>query len=677
MKASASITFLVIIILLFSTTIGPASAQGLEPQAGGGEGFTYQGRLVKNGSPVSGSCDFTFTLWNAASGGTTPLGTEAKTGVNVSSGVFTVLLNESGQFGATAFDGSQRWLGISVKCTGDSAAADLGRQPLSAAPYASYALTAGSVTNGVLTTGSYADPSWITSVAASKISGKVANATHADTAGSVTNGVLTTGSYADPSWITSLSASKITGVLPVAHGGTGSATQNFVDLTNVQAIGGVKTFTSAPGFSAASVAPFTVGSTTKVTNLNADLLDGQHASAFQGRVNGTCAVGSTIRAINADGSVVCQADAPLNRAAVPQANTITTVDATGKYTSITIGADGLPVISYYDNTNGFLNVVHCGNAACNSGNYFTAPDMGGVGEYTSITIGADGLPVISYNDHTNGDLKVLHCGNASCSSGNVLTTVDSAGDVGYYTSVTIGADGLPVISYYDNTNYDLKVAHCGNASCNSGNALTTVDSAGDAGQYNSITIGADGLPVISYYDLINNGDLKVLHCGNASCSSGNALTTVDSTGFVGWYTSVTIGMDGLPIISYRDNTNGVLKVAHCGNAACSSGPVLTTVDSTGVVGQYTSITIGADSLPVISYYNYTNGYLKVAHCGNAACSSGNALTTVDNAGNVGQYTSITIGVDGLPVISYYDVTNGDLKVLHCSNAFCTPYLRRR
>ena len=88
-----------------------------------------------------------------------------------------------------------------------------------------------------------------------------------------------------------------------------------------------------------------------------------------------------------------------------------------------------------------------------------------MGYYTSITIGTDGLPVISYYDDTNGDLKVAKCGNAACSSGNTLTTVDSGGDVGSYTSITIGTDGLPVISYCDRTNCDLKVAKCANPFC--------------------------------------------------------------------------------------------------------------------------------------------------------------------------------------------------------------------
>ena len=161
--------------------------------------------------------------------------------------------------------------------------------------------------------------------------------------------------------------------------------------------------------------------------------------------------------------------------------------------------------------------------------FTTVDSTGDVGHYTSITLGADNFPVISYRDITNADLKVVKCGNAACSSGNTLTTVDSTGDVGYYTSITLGADNFPVISYRDNTNLDLKVVKCGNAACSSGNTLTTVDSTGNVGYYPSITLGADNFPVISYYDY-TNADLKVVKCGNAACSSGNTLlTTVDST----------------------------------------------------------------------------------------------------------------------------------------------------
>jgi predicted regulator of Ras-like GTPase activity (Roadblock/LC7/MglB family) len=436
-------------------------------------------------------------------------------------------------------------------------------------------------------------------------------------------------------------------------------------------------------------------------------------------------------------------------------NILTTVDATGEvgwYPSLAIGADGLPVVAYYGNNT--LKMAHCSTANCVdqqlagsriagvisgatipgsqvtgaitwatiagsqvtgaitgatlAGSHITGAitdatisgatltqiqgrlatnvqppqattltivdAAGNVGYYPSLTIGADGLPVIAYYDGTNGDLKVAHCGNAACSSGNTHTTVDATGSVGWYPSLAIGADGLPVIAYYDGTNGDLKVAHCGNAACSAGNVLSTVDATGNVGYYPSLTIGADGLPVIAYCDG-TNVDLKVAHCANAACTGTSTLTTVDSVGNVGQNPSLAIGPDGLPMIAYYDNTNYDLKVAHCGNANCSAANVLTTMDAAGVVGEFSSLTIGADGRPMIAYYDGTNGDLKVAHCGNAACSSANTLTTVDATGDVGYYPSLTIGTDGLPVIAYY--ANGDLKVAKCANAFCAPYFRRR
>jgi hypothetical protein len=101
----------------------------------------------------------------------------------------------------------------------------------------------------------------------------------------------------------------------------------------------------------------------------------------------------------------------------------------------------------------------------------------------------------------------------------------------------------------------------------------------------------------------------------------------------------------------------------------------TTVDSAGDVGHYTSITFGADGLALISYYDSFNGDLKVLHCGNLLCNSSNISTSVDSVGTVGRFTSIATGADGLALISYLDNGNADLKVLHCSNLTCTPYTR--
>src|SRR5688572_14794777 len=111
--------------------------------------------------------------------------------------------------------------------------------------------------------------------------------------------------------------------------------------------------------------------------------------------------------------------------------------------------------------------------------------------------------------------------------------------------------------------------------------LTTIDSTGDVGSWTSNALGSDGFARISYYDT-TNADLKFVQCTNADCSSKN-ISTVDSSGTVGIYTSLALGSDGFGRISYNDVSNTALKFVQCTNADCSSSNI-TTVDSTGDVG---------------------------------------------------------------------------------------------
>ena len=369
---------------------------------------------------------------------------------------------------------------------------------------------------------------------------------------------------------------------------------------------------------------------------------------------------------------------------VPRANTTTTISVTdGSCTSITVGADSLPVVSYIGGSTQ-LYVLKCGNQTCSSGNTTSQADpTGGTGLDSSITTGTDGYPVISYAYLDGGDLKVTKCGNATCSSGNTITTIDSGtaeNPIGEYSSITIGTDGYPVISYYDGASDDLKVAKCGNAACSSGNTTYTLDSSGNVGTFTSIAIGLDGFPVISYFD-VTNGHLKVAKCGNAACSSGNTLTTADNSIGVGESTSITIGTDGFPVISHRDTTNSALKVVKCNDAGCTGGDeTITTVDNSANVGAYrTSITIGPDGYPFVSYYDMTSGNLKIVNCGTASCASGNTIRTLDTGGtdDVGRYSSVAFGIDGLPIVSYTNYTDNDLVITKCGSPTCLEYWTRR
>ena len=352
----------------------------------------------------------------------------------------------------------------------------------------------------------------------------------------------------------------------------------------------------------------------------------------------------------------------------PAENTITPLDTTGivgAANAVTIGTDGLGLISYRDQTNATLKVAHCSNVNCTAAT-FTPLDTSVEVTSSSVTIGADGLGLIAYFDDVGNDLKVAHCSNVNCTAA-MITPLDTTPltIVGEYPSVAVGADGLGLISYYDVTNDDLKVAHCSNVNCSTA-TITPLDSGGGlVGQGTSIAIGVDGRGLISYRDETNDA-LKVAHCSNVNCTSASHFTLYDNGLFQSGTTSITIGSDGLGLIAYTTIVG--VKVAHCSNVNCTSATLFQLEN-----GSFPSITIGPDGLGLISY---GLGGLRVAHCANVLCNSA-TFTEADTVVFSVSESSVTIGADGLPLITYRDSNLLDLKVAHCSNGLCAPFFRRR
>lgn len=107
---------------------------GVAAVAAPGSSFTYQGRLQFGGVPANGSFGLGFTLYDALSGGTKISATQAVAGVQVTNGLFSVVLNAGGEMGANVFDGGPRFIEITVNGTTLSP-----RQPVTPTPYATRA----------------------------------------------------------------------------------------------------------------------------------------------------------------------------------------------------------------------------------------------------------------------------------------------------------------------------------------------------------------------------------------------------------------------------------------------------------------------------------------------------------------------------------------------------------
>jgi hypothetical protein len=574
-----AISIVVILVALLAVVGGLAYAQEVTKQISTqassiDNSFTYQGQLKLDGEPVTDACNFAFGLYDAISLGNQAGITQTEI-INVTDGLFTVNLD----FG-DVFTGTARWLEIAVDC-GEGSYTSLGRQELTATPYALYAL--GAPWSGLV-----------------GVPGDIADGDDDTT-------------YTD---------------------GFG------LDLTGNQ---------------------FSV-----VT------------STVQARVGGGCALGSTIRAINADGAVICQLDAPLNRSNPPSDNTITTLSNSGQMgekLKATIGVDGLGLICFADTTtagNTNLRVAHCDDLACTSATFTTLDTSGNVGSRSSIAIGTDGLGLIGYSGDDSTTLKVAHCNNTACTNA-VSATIDTGIVFGLSTSIMVGADGLGIIAYSDTSSGILKVAHCHNISCTSADT-TTLDNNGDIGSRGvQMAIGVDGLGLISYEENTGN-DLRVAHCHDLACTSATTTTLDSAVSFLN-VGSIVIGSDGLGLIMYL--TDNDLKVAHCDDLACTSA-TLTTLDSVGKITGLPSVTIGADGLAITSYTDDTNTQQRVAHCMDVTCSNA-TITVLDNLpsnSTVRPNPVVVIGVDGMPLISYMDSTNRRLRVAHCSNPFCAPYFQR-
>lgn len=405
------------------------------------------------------------------------------------------------------------------------------------------------------------------------------------------------------------------------------------------------------------------------SGLDADTLDGLHASELQASIVGTCPLAHAMVGVDAGGAPICR-----ELSIPPEVAFFYDFDHCGGVYGLSTAAQ--PPSGYFlaftSLSTGVLRITGCTSPSCEY--FYNVVDPGpNVASKTSIALGGDGNPVISYQDSVAGDLKVAKCNDKVCSGGDeTLSVVDTLG-AGNWSSIAVPSDNLPVIAYSrsDGPPDDLWVAKCNDTACSGSNETLTLLAAN--GGDNSMAIGADGFPSIAFVRP-NGGQLMLAKCGDASCSPGMAtIRPIDAVTFT-TQPSMVIGPDGNPLVSYFDIGNENLKVAWCQDPICDSS-ILTTVDSQGDVGRASSIAIGTGGLPIISYYDVTKQDIKFVQCHQPGCMfAGLGASTIrvlyGSPGPPFQWTAMASDGSGFPVSFWTAIPECRIYFARCKNPTC-------
>jgi len=109
----------------------------------------------------------------------------------------------------------------------------------------------------------------------------------------------------------------------------------------------------------------------------------------------------------------------------------------------------------------------------------------------------------------------------------------------------------------------MQVTKCGDALCSAGNTVSSVDS--DSDYANAMLLPSDGVPIVAYYGRTSSPGLRVAKCGDAACSSNNVVSTLDAQGNAS-YANGAIGASAGHTTNAQD---GALKMVVCSKADCS------------------------------------------------------------------------------------------------------------
>ncbi|MDD5225217.1 MAG: hypothetical protein PHE84_14635 [bacterium] len=235
------------------------------------------------------------------------------------------------------------------------------------------------------------------------------------------------------------------------------------------------------------------------------------------------------------------------------------------------------------------------------------------------------------------------------------TIVDrgTGGGIGYYTSLAFDSNDYPHISYYDLSNGDLRYASLepGEGGKNRWR-VEIVDQIGDVGSYSSLVLTPGNLPRISYRDE-TEGKLKLASYDGTSWHT----EILDADGNNGMGSSLALDPNGYLYVSY-------IKAGTYDLRFLTYTPTGSTAETvTRGLGQSvsfaTSLALDPQGVPFITYYNSLLGDLMLAYR-DPLIMQWISLAVDDSEDDVGRYNSLVIDSYGSLHICYQNDTRGEL-----------------
>ncbi len=307
------------------------------------------------------------------------------------------------------------------------------------------------------------------------------------------------------------------------------------------------------------------------------------------------------------------------------------------------------------------------------------------------------LPMVAYYSDGSGELWIAKCTDIDCTFPLHVPIATMPVDHSGYKPVQLmkGSDDLPIIAVRTREGnppiLSMKIVHCGNRLCNSGNQITTV-ATGDSISTFSIDAGSDGMPLIAYIEEASMSSqvasVHLIHCKDVACTSSDNTIILSVPVGQGAQPSYGValagGETGKPYIAFGETYNyfyNDLYLGRCTDLLCSSftTTLLESYPNYDVFADVNMI-LGSDGLPLISYYKFIDStaaqHLRILHCRNTECTQKSVTTIAQIPQNPTDPNSMMTGSNGLPWIFYYSYDSpftGFMKLVKCLDNACGQF----